>query len=140
MIFAVMAWNSLVHSGEIQDAAKSGNIAKVKVLLKDNPDLVSSIDPTNGATPLHWAVARHNMEMAELLLASKGGMNARDNKGETPLHLAAHYGYNEMAELLLTNKADVTARAINDATPLGAIELFEHKDVAQLLRKHGANT
>ena len=42
----------------IQDAAAIGDLERVKVMLKDNPDLVSSKD-FSGQTALHWA-ARPN--------------------------------------------------------------------------------
>ena len=42
------------QSKEIHDAAKSGDVEKVKALLKDNPDLVISQDDI-GFTPLHYA-------------------------------------------------------------------------------------
>ena len=62
----------------------SGDLAKAKALLKDNPELVFS-RATTGATRLHWA----------------------DEIGMTPLHVAAQNGSKDVAELLLANKADV---------------------------------
>ncbi len=41
-------------SGPIHDAARNGDLEKVRALLKDNPDLVFSKDD-NGKTPLHMA-------------------------------------------------------------------------------------
>jgi hypothetical protein len=41
--------------GEIHDAAETGDLAKVKALLKENPALISSKD-NFGKTPLHIAV------------------------------------------------------------------------------------
>ena len=56
--------------GEIHDAAQSGDLAKVKALLKDNPDLVSSKD-NNGGTPLHMAALGGHKDIVELLVATK---------------------------------------------------------------------
>jgi ankyrin repeat protein len=46
-----------VFGGPIHDGTKSRDLAKVKVLFLENPDLVRSKD-SDGNTPLHWAVAR----------------------------------------------------------------------------------
>ena len=56
--------------------------------------------------------------MAELLLANKAEVNARDNNGGTPLHLRRLNGHKDVAELLLANKADVNAKDNSDGTPL----------------------
>ena len=40
----VLAWGSLAFCGEIHDAAKNGDLEKVKALIKANPDLVFSKD------------------------------------------------------------------------------------------------
>ena len=65
-----LAWSSLAFRGEIHDAARKGDLAKVKALLKDHPDLVFSKD-NNGETPLHQAVLFGHKDVAELLLAGK---------------------------------------------------------------------
>ena len=52
VLMIILAWSSLAFCGEIHEAAKGGDLEKVKALLKANPDLVSSKDQA-GATPLH---------------------------------------------------------------------------------------
>jgi uncharacterized protein len=95
---------------EICDAARDGDLEKVKAMLKDNPGLVSSKD-TDGESPLYWAVLQHHKDVAALLLANKADVNVTNNvDGWTPLHHAAYLpGLADMAELLLANKADVNA-------------------------------
>src|ERR1017187_5732369 len=88
--------------GEIHDAAKFGDLAKVKALLKDNPDLVFSKDDY-GQTPLHYAAYFCQKDVAELLLAKKADVNAKENHDGTPLYAAATKGYKDMVELLLAN-------------------------------------
>ena len=91
----------LAHGAEfnVHDAAAGGDLEKVKALLKDNPDLVSSKD-TNGWTPLHWAAAIDHNDVAELLLANKAEVNATDTDGETPLHMVVAAEHKDVAELL----------------------------------------
>ena len=133
----VLAWNSLAFCDEIHDAADSGNLEKVKALLKDNPDLVFSKD-TNGWTPLNCAVYSGHRDVAEFLLANKADVNAADNNGETSLGDAAGSGHKDMVELLLANKADVNARDKFGSTPL-LFAVWLSKDVVELLLTNGAD-
>ena len=65
-----LVWSSLAFCGEIHDAARNGDLAKVKALLKENPDLVSSKDD-DGTTPLHQAAIGGHRDVAEFLLDGK---------------------------------------------------------------------
>ncbi len=51
-------------------------------------------------TPLHWAAANGNKEVAQLLLVSKADVNARGSSGMTPFHLAVANGKKDVADLL----------------------------------------
>jgi ankyrin repeat protein len=94
---------------EIHDAACEGDLEKVKALLKYKPDLVFSKD-RSGSTPLHWAAFRGRKDVAELLLANKADVNAKNSTRATPLNWASS-GHK------------------------GAV----HKDVVELLRQHGGH-
>jgi hypothetical protein len=85
VMLVALAWSRLAFCGEIHDAAKAGDLGKVKALLKGNPDLASSKDCT-GWTPLHLAALRGFNDLTELLLANNAEVNAKDNTGHTPLH------------------------------------------------------
>ena len=100
MALVLLAWSGIARSGEIHDAAKAGNVAKVKSLLTENPDLVNAGDKDKW-TPLHEAVfVKDNKDMVELLLANKADINAKDKNGWTPLHVAAYKGNKDMVKLL----------------------------------------
>ena len=99
-MLAVLVWSSLAFCGEIHDAAKNGDLEKVKALLKANPDLVFSKDDKFGGTPLHLAAYWNHKDVLELLLTNKADVNVRDNNGNTPLALAANSNYTEVIELL----------------------------------------
>jgi len=147
VLIAVLAWTSHAFCGEIHDAARDGDLAKIRVLLKENPDLVFS-KGSNGATPLHFASDNDHCDIARFLLAHKADVNSLDNDNLTPLHYAAHKGYKDMAELLLLNKADVNVRDNSTGgTPshkTGGTSLhwaagMGYKDVVELLLAHKAN-
>jgi ankyrin repeat protein len=122
----------VAFGGEIDGAARNGDLEKVKTLLKDHPDLVSSKDSI-GQTPLHWAAVGGHKDVAELLLASKANVDAKANNGVTPLHWAAVEGHKDVAELLLAHGAEVNAKYSDGYTPLHYAAANGHKDVAELL-------
>jgi ankyrin repeat protein len=120
----------------IQDAAAIGDLEKVKVMLKDNPDLAFSKD-FSGQTALHWAATQGRTDVVKLLLANKADVNAKAGKiGSTPLFDAVSSRHKEVVELLLTGGADVNAKS-NDQTPLRFAESVNAEDIADLLRQHG---
>src|SRR5476649_2404567 len=101
-----LVWSCLAFCGEIHDAAKSGDLAKVKALLKANPDFVNSKN-TNGLTPLDYAAYSGHIDVVKLLLENKADVNATNKSGMTPLSFAVDAGHRDVAELLLANKAEV---------------------------------
>lgn len=128
-----LAWSSPAFCAEIHDAARNGDLEKVRMLLTDNPALVSSRDNT-GMTPLHWAAREGHKDIAELLLAGKAAVDARSNTDDwTPLHEAAVFGHHDVAELLLANAADANAKDSVGKTPLHLAALEDHKDIVELL-------
>ena len=131
-----MTWNSIAFCDEIYDKVKSGDLAKVKTLLKANPDLVNSTNGYNSRTPLFAAVIEDRKEVAEFLLASKADVNAPDKNGQTPLFLVTH---KDMAQLLLDHKADVNAKAHNNNTPLHTAALLDRLDIVKFLLDNKAD-
>jgi ankyrin repeat protein len=123
--------------GEIHDAAKAGDLAKVKVLLTENPELVSS--KWYGRMPLHEAAVNGHKDVVELLLAKGADVNAKDRNGNmTPLHWGVWSYKKDVVELLLANGADVKARNNNGLTPLHMAAQRGLKDIAELLLAKGA--
>jgi ankyrin repeat protein len=82
---------------------------------KLTPEAESLYLSLQGATPLHLAVIRSDMEMATFLLTKGADINAKTDMGLTPLAFAAIKGHEKMVEFLINQGADLRARAnIND--------------------------
>jgi ankyrin repeat protein len=113
----VLAWSNFAFGGEIHTAAMRGDVEKVKVLLAENPDLVSSQDE-HGWTPLYWAAASGHKDVVALLIANKADVNAF-NQHFTPLHAAVLNHHLDVADLLIASNAQVT---IFDAAAGGYVE------------------
>ena len=143
VILVVLAWSKLAFCGEIHNAARAGDLAKVKALLKDNPDLVSSkTDKSSylfGGTPLDYAAMGGHKDMVEFLLTNKADPNPKDYATSTPLLQAAEFGHKDIVELLLAKKADVNAKSISGWTALHCAAYCDHRDVAVLLLTNGAD-
>jgi ankyrin repeat protein len=142
IVLIVLAWNSRAFCDEIRDAAKSGDLAKVQALIKENPELVNSKD-TNGVSPLFCAVFSGHTNIANFLVANKADINAKitigGNMDLTPLDEAAFIGDRNAAEWLIAHKADVNATNNFGATPLYFAAVNLHKEIVQLLLENKAN-
>src|SRR5713226_1155309 len=80
---------SLAASGDLRlvEAARYGDRKTVHVLLEQQHADVNAAQP-DGATALHWAANRDDLETADLLIRSGANLNAANEYGETPLSLA----------------------------------------------------
>lgn len=121
----------------IHDAARAGDLDKVKALVKANPDVVASKDEKYGQTPLHIAAFNDRKEVAEFLLANKADVNAKSKNGSTPLHLAAGKGNKDIVEVLLANKAEIDAVDNEGWSPVHSAVFFNQKETEDLLIAKG---
>jgi hypothetical protein len=138
IVLIALAWGSQAFCGPIHDAAKNGDLATVQILIKSDPNLVSSKDD-DGMTPLHWATKNGHKEVVEFLLAHKAEVNAKAGDLSTPLYLAAVYDRRDIAEVLLAHGADPNAKDHEGDTPLHLAAEHGFADVAELLLAHGAD-
>jgi cytohesin len=84
----------------IHRAAEFGYLGRLKVLLKEDPALISSRDYLYRRTPLHFAAEHGHRQATELLLAAGADLGAQDKNGDTPLDRAEATGNAEIVELL----------------------------------------
>ena len=123
---------------EIINAAKKGDVAKVKELLATDAGLVHARD-TDGSTPLHCATWKGHEAVAAALLDAGADVNAHNQNGHwgtTPLHAAAHANQKAIAQQLLDHGADAKALDLEGRTPMFHTTFHKAKAVARLLEKY----
>ena len=131
----LLLWGYVAKGGEIHDAAKAGDVARVKELLAANPDLIESKEK-DGGTPLHMAAVAGSKEIVEFLIAKGANVNARSDLGVTPLHSATYKWSKQVAEVLLVKGADANAKSKDGYTPL---HFAANGDIAKTLLDGGAD-
>jgi len=150
---------------DLLQAARAGDIERVKTLLKADPRLLVARDPM-GNTALIIAVNSGHEALADLLfdagvepglheaaaIGDSGRVRAAldqhpeqldtySPEGFTPLALAAHFGHLEVMRLLIDRGADVNRVATHRiaVTPLHAALFGRQVDAALLLIERGAD-
>lgn len=122
-------------------AAKSGDIAKAKLLLAGDASLIGARD-VDGSTALHYATWRGHQAMVAFLLGEGADLNAHNTNehwGTTPLHAAAHANHAAIAEMLIEYGADVNAQDMSGKTPMHHTTFHKARAAAKVLQKHGAH-
>jgi len=150
---------------EILKAARSGDAAKVKQLLEQDPRLIAARDPL-GNTALILAVNSGHDEIAELLLgagvqpdiyeaASIGRtelvaqllsddpslLDSYSPEGFTALALAGHFGHIETLEFLISRGGNINAVSKHpmNVTPLHAALFGRRVEAAKIMVAAGAD-
>lgn len=85
---------------DLIEAAKRGDLARVRELVARDPSLMTAKDRTHGATALHWAALRGQAGVVQFLVAQGADTQARNGEGETPLQVARRAGKKDVVALL----------------------------------------
>jgi ankyrin repeat protein len=121
---------------DVADAAMRGDVAAVRALIQKKADVNAAQD--DGATALHWAVYRDNVEVVDLLLRA-GAKSAANREGMTPLAMAALYGNAQIVDRLLKAGADAKSLGPNGETMVMFAARNGNPEVIRLLVEAGAN-
>jgi ankyrin repeat protein len=101
-------------ASDVADAVMRGDAAGVRRLLEQKADV--NLAQVDGATALHWAIYRDDLEVAELLIGAGANVNAANRAGVTPLAMASLYGSAALIERLLKAGADAQERGPDGET------------------------
>lgn len=140
--FSIFSMNCNINERSLILGTLGNNTQKVKDSIKKGAD-VNTRDAIYGNTPLHWATAFGNKEIAKLLVDNGADTNAKDDNAFTPLHYAVNNNNKEMAKILINN-SNVNAKNINGDTPLHVatqndINYEDKQDIINLLLENGAD-
>lgn len=149
------------YAAEIHQAVMAGDMARVRVLLDRNPDVINLAE--DGITPVLYAAYQENRKMVDFLLSrgaentifvaaiigdfskvkrfldsNPGLVHGKDQNGQTPLHWAANKGHIRIVKLLVSYGAKINIKDNTGWTPLEYAEEMKRKDVAGYLRRNGA--
>jgi ankyrin repeat protein len=133
----IAASSFAVDRPEVADAAMKGNQALVRTLLQQKADVnATQID---GATALHWAVYRNDLEMAQILIKAGARVEVKNREGITPLYMASLYGNSGLIRSLLSAGADAKQKGPNGETMLMLAARNGSAESIDLLRKAGSD-
>ena len=118
------------------DAVKRGDTAAVRALLRQRVDV--NTPEVDGATALHWAVHRDNVETVDLLLGAGADVAAANRYGVVPLSLACLNGSAVIVEKLLDAGADPNATQPGGETALMTAARTGVVEPVRLLLANGA--
>jgi ankyrin repeat protein len=140
---AALACTSLAFGGPIHEAARKGDLNKVKSLLQSDPKLVSDVD-SKGDTPLHVAALHGEVAVAQALLDAGADVNVKNHYGAfTPGDMwGVLSSSNQLADpVTLLSVQGVDQKDMqNGYTPLDlAMFSIRHKQMVMLLVGKGAD-
>ena len=119
------------------EAVKSTDTAGVRALLAQGVDV--NARQGDGATALHWAAHRNDLETTAVLLGAGADANAANELGATPLWLACVSGGGALVERLLDAGANPNAALSSGETVLMSAARAGNADAVGLLLAHSAD-
>lgn len=119
------------------DAAKSGDMAAVRRVLAERPDVNAAAG--DGTTALHWASDRDDLEVVDLLVRAGANVNAANDLGATPLWTASLNGNAAVVRRLLEAGANPNIPLLRGETPLMVAARTGNPAVVEQLLVRGAH-
>jgi ankyrin repeat protein len=135
---------------EIHRAAARGELDKIKLKLKQDANLINSLDSQSN-TPLHLATRYVHTEVIKFLIANGANINARNEAGDTPLSSTIFFCFRQrkgvvdvnlvkgVVEILISSGADVNTTTRFGYTPMHHAAAWGTKEVVELLISAGAD-
>jgi ankyrin repeat protein len=134
---AALGAATVVDPQALVEAAKNSDHAALRSLLKPGANVNAA--QGDGATALHWASYRDDLESADLLIRAGANVNAANDLGVTPLWTATQNGSATMVRRLLDAGADPNAKLPSGETLVMTAARAGKAEVLELLLNKGAD-
>jgi len=122
---------------DIADAAQRGDRAAVQKLILQKVDV--NAPQVDGATALHWAMYRQDVELADTLIRAGANVKAVNRTGMTPLAMASLYGNAALIDRLIKAGADAKQKGTNGETMLMFAARNGNPQAVQVLLEAGVD-
>ena len=124
-----------VETSPLHVASQSGDVDKVRELLRQNKNKVNCTDSL-GRTPLHYACAKGDLDMVKMLMSEfSADLEVRDREKDTPLMLAIEHGHNHVVRNVMTDVESVkNKRILHLACMKGNLTL-----IRELIKEHNTD-
>lgn len=119
------------------DVARSGTVAEMKDLMKQNPNVINEISD-RGFSPLILACYRGNTEVADFLIDHVKDINYKSSEGTALAGLSIHYN-KDLVEHLLKKNANPNIADATGTTPLLWAIKSGNKELVEILLKYKAD-
>ena len=120
---------------QLCDAAKSGDVDKVRTILKRGKGAQNRYADLDGYTPLHWACETGHLNVVKVLLSEfKASTVIQTAYGDTPLTLAARHGHdNIVCAMVSYNQCEVDTKGPDGYTALHYSCRYGHVNIIRTL-------
>ncbi len=136
-IFVAAANVTAAQDLRLIEAVKVQDVVAVRALLQQRVDVNTS--QPDGATALHWAALRDDVDIAKTLIRGGARVDATNAYGVTPIMLACTNGSAALIETLLKAGANVNTALPTGETALMAAARTGRVAAVRALLAHGAD-
>jgi ankyrin repeat protein len=136
ILFFLLIFQLGFSQEDIFDIARKGTVEEVKTAMKQNPDIINSVN-NEGYSPLTLASYRGNVAVAKFLIKNVKEIDGNSSMG-TPLMAATVKGNKEIVQVLLENNANPNLTDANGTTALIYATIFKQYEIVEMLIKASA--
>jgi ankyrin repeat protein len=137
LLSCIAAVSLAAGPSEVASAAEKGDLVALRALIAKKADVNAA--QTDGATALHWAVYRNNVEMTTVLLRAGAKVNVATREGISPLYMASLYGNPAIINSLVKAGADAKGKGPSGETMLMLAARNGNPDAVKALIAAGAD-
>ena len=137
LLLCISGLNLAAGRSDVADAVMRGDQAAIRTLLQQKADV--NAPQVDGATALHWAVYRNNLETLDLLIHAGAKVDVKNRVGISPLYMSSLYGNPEIIRRLLKAGADAGQRGPSGETMLMLAARNGNVDAIKTLLAAGAD-